>query len=51
LPAKLRQAIDDGQRLWDALEQTDAHEDNERIADVVTELFAPHQSVPGERPA
>lgn len=51
LPAKLCQAIDDGQRLWDALEQTDAHEDNERIADIVAELFAPHQPVSGERPA
>ena len=51
LPAKLLKAVDDGQQLWDALEQTNAHEDNERIAHVVTELFAPQKITPGERPA
>jgi nucleoside 2-deoxyribosyltransferase len=51
IPMKLQKAVDDGQRLWEALQQTNAHEDNERIADVVTELFAPQKTTSGERPA
>jgi nucleoside 2-deoxyribosyltransferase len=41
LPDRLRQAAEDGRRLWQALRLAGAYDDNDRIADVVADLFAP----------
>ncbi|MDQ3332714.1 MAG: nucleoside 2-deoxyribosyltransferase, partial [Planctomycetota bacterium] len=41
MPLKLRKAILDGRRLWDALEERDAALNDAVIANVVEELFAP----------
>lgn len=45
LPPRMRKAIIDGGRLWEAMQKADAQFDNELIADVVAELFAPKSSV------
>ena len=45
LPRRMRQAISDGARLWEAMQKADAQFNNELIADVVAELFAPASSV------
>ncbi|QDT92097.1 nucleoside 2-deoxyribosyltransferase [Gimesia algae] len=42
LPPKVQQAIKAGHVLWEALCSEGAQEDNERIAAVVEELFAPN---------
>lgn len=42
LPAKVQQAVQAGQVLWDAMCAEGAQEDNEMIASVVEELFAPN---------
>jgi nucleoside 2-deoxyribosyltransferase len=44
LPAKLRKTISDGRRLWDTMGNTAIQVGNERVADVVTELFAPSEN-------
>lgn len=49
LPPALKRAIDDGRKLWEAMLGQDA-QDDERIADVVVELFAPEAKDNG-RPA
>ncbi len=46
LPTKVRRALDAGRRLWDVMTENDAQQDDERIADVVEELFAPSETVP-----
>jgi len=40
-PPRMRRAVRDGSRLWDALQVNAAGLYDERIADIVTELFAP----------
>lgn len=45
MPAKLRQAVLDGRRLWDVMQASDVPLDDRTIADVVEELFSP-----GEEP-
>lgn len=45
LPPRLRKAVSDGTKLWRAMQQADAQFDNELIAEVVAELFAPTSSV------
>jgi nucleoside 2-deoxyribosyltransferase len=45
LPPRLQKAVSDGGRLWRAMQQADAQFDNELIAEVVAELFAPTSSV------
>ncbi len=45
LPPRMRKAVGDGSRLWEAMQQADAQFDNELIAEVVAELFAPTTSV------
>lgn len=44
LPAKLRKTISDGRRLWETMGNTAIQVGNERVADVVTELFAPSEN-------
>ncbi len=41
MPVRLRQAVLDGRRLWDAMREHDAALNDAVIADVVEELFAP----------
>jgi nucleoside 2-deoxyribosyltransferase len=41
LPDRLRRAADDGRQLWQSLRVAEAYQDNDRIADVVADLFAP----------
>ena len=41
MPARLRKAILDGRRLWDAMRERDAALNDALIADVVEELFSP----------
>lgn len=41
LPAKMVATVQAGQTLWTTMQQMGAQFDNERISDVVTELFAP----------
>ncbi|HUG90404.1 MAG TPA: nucleoside 2-deoxyribosyltransferase [Planctomycetaceae bacterium] len=41
LPDRLQSAAQDGRRLWEAMRVADAYHDNDRIADVVADLFAP----------
>ena len=41
LPPKLLRAINDGRRLWEAMCAENAQFDDEAIADVVVDLFAP----------
>lgn len=41
MPAKLRRAVLDGRRLWDAMQDRRAAHNDVLIADVVEELFAP----------
>jgi nucleoside 2-deoxyribosyltransferase len=41
MPAKLRRAVLDGRRLWDAMQDRNAALNDAAIADVVEELFAP----------
>ena len=41
LPPRLQRAAEDGQRLWQEMQRTEAQFNDDRIADVVTELFAP----------
>jgi nucleoside 2-deoxyribosyltransferase len=41
LPDRLRRTAEDGRRLWQALRVAEAYNDNERIADIVADLFAP----------
>ena len=48
LPPKLRRAVDDGRMLWDRLCADNARFDDEAIAEVVVDLFAPAQSLPAE---
>lgn len=43
LPPRLRRAAHDGQQLWQTMEAHDAQYNDELIADVVTELFAPRE--------
>lgn len=45
LPPRMLKAVSDGGRLWKAMQQADAQFDNELIAEVVAELFAPTSSV------
>jgi nucleoside 2-deoxyribosyltransferase len=45
LPPRLQKAVADGERLWRAMKQAEAQFDNELIAEVVAELFAPTSSV------
>jgi nucleoside 2-deoxyribosyltransferase len=45
LPPRLTKAVSDGSRLWRAMQQAQAQFDNELIAEVVAELFAPTSSV------
>ncbi len=45
LPPRMRRAISDGRKLWGAMQKADAQLDNEVIAEVVAELFAPTSSV------
>jgi nucleoside 2-deoxyribosyltransferase len=45
LPPRLQRAVSDGSRLWRAMQQASAQFDNESIAEVVAELFAPASSV------
>ena len=45
LPPRMRQAISDGRKLWQAMQEADAQLDNEVIAEAVAELFAPTSSV------
>ena len=46
LPAKLGKAIREGRKLWEALLAHEAEGDQDRIADVVAELFAPRRGSP-----
>lgn len=41
MPARLRQAVLDGRRLWDAMQECNATLNDTLIADVVEELFSP----------
>ena len=41
LTDRLRQAAEEGRQLWQALRVAEAYDDNDRIADVVADLFAP----------
>ena len=41
MPEKLRRAVLDGRRLWDAMQDRNAALNDSLIADVVEELFAP----------
>jgi nucleoside 2-deoxyribosyltransferase len=41
LPPRMRKAVLDGGKLWKAMQHADAQFDNELIAEVVAELFAP----------
>ncbi len=43
LPIKVRKAVEDGKKLWEAIQTENDELDNEMIADVVEELFAPDQ--------
>lgn len=45
LPPRMKQAISDGARLWEAMQKPNASFDNEMIAEAVAELFAPTSSV------
>ncbi len=45
LPPRLQKAVSDGAKLWWAMQQAEAQFDNELIAEVVAELFAPTSSV------
>lgn len=45
LPPRLQKAVADGGKLWRAMHQAEAQFDNELIAEVVAELFAPTSSV------
>ncbi len=45
LPPRFRKAVADGGRLWQTMQQAEAQFDNELIAEVVAELFAPTSSV------
>lgn len=42
-PEKIRKAVEDGRELWLALKSENNEIDNEKIANVVEELFAPDQ--------
>jgi hypothetical protein len=48
LPPKLLRTIDDGRRLWETMCVSNAQYDDEAIADVVVELFAPAEATPAE---
>lgn len=41
MPPKMQRAIRDGRKLWDCLRETAAFQQNDLIADCVTDLFAP----------
>jgi nucleoside 2-deoxyribosyltransferase len=43
LPGKVQKAVEDGKKLWEAIQTENDELDNEMIADVVEELFAPDQ--------
>jgi len=43
MPPRLRRAAHDGHQLWQTMEAHDAQYNDELIADVVTELFAPRE--------
>lgn len=45
LPPRLQKAVSDGNKLWRAMQKAQAQFDNELIAEVVAELFAPTSSV------
>lgn len=47
LPAKLRKAVRDGSKLWRSMCDQKAQYDDERIAGVVAELFAPSPAAAG----
>ena len=44
LPSKLRRAVRDGGRLWDAMREHNAQYNDEAIAELVAELFAAAES-------
>lgn len=46
LSPKMQRAVRDGGRLWEALTTSPAHRNDEFIADVVAELFAPAERAP-----
>jgi nucleoside 2-deoxyribosyltransferase len=46
LPPKMQRAVRDGGRLWEALRTSSARRNDEFIADVVAELFAPAERAP-----
>lgn len=46
LPQRVARAVADGRRLWDVMQEMMARENDDRIADVVEELFAPRETVP-----
>lgn len=41
MPSRLRQAVLDGRQLWDAMCESEAHLNDEMIANVVESLFSP----------
>jgi hypothetical protein len=46
MPPRLRAAARKGQRLWEAMLEQNAQDDQEALADVVAELFAPREGTP-----
>jgi nucleoside 2-deoxyribosyltransferase len=46
MPPRLQVAARNGQRLWEAMLEHEAQEDQEALADVVAELFAPSPGAP-----
>lgn len=46
LPRRVARAAAAGRRLWTVMAESSAQEDDERIADIVEELFAPGETVP-----
>ncbi|MEX0704325.1 MAG: nucleoside 2-deoxyribosyltransferase [Planctomycetales bacterium] len=49
LPSRVIKAAADGERLWQAMRIADAQSDNEAIADLVEELFAPDRAASNGR--
>lgn len=46
LPPKMQRTVQDGRRLWEALNTSNSERNDEFIADVVAELFAPAERAP-----
>ncbi len=46
LSPKMQSAVSDGEKLWHVLAQQHEQRDDETIADAVTELFAPTETIP-----